>query len=67
MKRTLHVRYLDFRPVESTEGAYMGCDFTGEVVKVGPNLKVDLKEGDKVSATVIGGECLGYVFASPPT
>ncbi|KAF9785212.1 GroES-like protein [Thelephora terrestris] len=37
-----------------TEGAHIGCDFTGEVVKLGPNLKVDLKAGDKVSATIVG-------------
>ena len=39
-----------------SEGAYIGCDLTGEVVKLGPNLKVDLKVGDRVSATVAGSK-----------
>lgn len=42
-----------------TQGAYVGCDFTGEVVKLGPNLKVDLKVGDKVSATIVGNAISG--------
>jgi len=32
---------------------------TGEVVKLGPNLKVDLKVGDRVSASVAGSKYSG--------
>jgi NADPH:quinone reductase-like Zn-dependent oxidoreductase len=51
-----------------SEGAYIGCDLTGEVVKLGPNLKVDLKVGDRVSVSVAGSEysadvCLKGNFA----
>ena len=42
------------------QGAYAGCDFTGEVVKLGPNLKVNLEIGDKVSATVTGSKSSSY-------
>lgn len=43
-----------------SEGAYVGCDFAGEVVKLGPNLQVDLKIGDRVSATVAGSKYSDY-------
>ncbi|KAF9648259.1 GroES-like protein [Thelephora ganbajun] len=36
-------------------GTYIGCDFAGEVVRVGPNLKTDIKVGDKVASSVRGG------------
>jgi len=39
-----------------TQGAYIGCDFAGEVVRVGPNLKINIKVGDRVGASVVGGE-----------
>lgn len=61
----LRVRYLahKFFPAE---GAYIGCDFTGEIVNLGPDLEVDLKVGDKVSATIIGSKCSRHTFAHPP-
>jgi len=36
-------------------GTYVGCDFAGEVVQVGPNPKTDIKVGDKVASSVRGG------------
>jgi len=42
-----------------SEGAYIGCDLTGEVVKLGPNLIVDLKVGDRVSASIAGNSASG--------
>lgn len=53
----VHLRawYLAYR-FFPTEGAYIGCDFTGEVVKLGPNLKVDIKIGDRVTASVAGSK-----------
>lgn len=36
-------------------GTYIGCDFAGEVVQVGPNLKTNVKVGDKVASSVRGG------------
>lgn len=36
-------------------GAYVGCDFAGEVVQVGPNVKTCVKVGDKVASSVRGG------------
>ena len=36
-------------------GSYIGCDFAGEVVQVGPNLKTGIKVGDKVASSVRGG------------
>ena len=42
------------------EGAYAGCDFTGEVVKLGPNLRVGVEIGDRVSATVTGSKSPSY-------
>jgi len=41
------------------DGAYIGCDLAGEVVKLGRNLKVDLKLGDPVSAVVAGDAVSG--------
>jgi len=62
----IRVRAIGLNPIDvatyrffPTPGAYIGCDFTGEVVKLGPNLKVALKVGDKVSATVIGNTVSG--------
>lgn len=40
--------------LRTTPGNYAGCDFAGEIVKVGPNPKVNFKIGDKVSASVSG-------------
>jgi len=34
---------------------YIGCDFAGEVVQVGPNPKTNIKVGDKVASSVRGG------------
>ena len=39
----------------SPPGAILGCDFSGTVVKLGPNPKVNLKVGDKVAGCVHGG------------
>jgi len=40
----------------STEpGTILGCDFAGIVVQTGPNLRVPLKVGDKVAASLRGG------------
>ena len=36
-------------------GTHIGCDFAGEVVKVGPNLKTNVKVGDKVASAIRGG------------
>lgn len=36
-------------------GTCIGCDFAGEVVQVGPNLKTNIKVGDKVASTTRGG------------
>ena len=49
------MRYLVYKLFPS-EGAYIGCDLTGEVVKLGSNLKVGLKVGDRVGASVAGGK-----------
>ncbi|KIR68814.1 hypothetical protein I312_100089 [Cryptococcus bacillisporus CA1280] len=39
----------------SVPGVINGCDYAGTVVKVGPDLKIPLKVGDKVAGTVHGG------------
>jgi NADPH:quinone reductase-like Zn-dependent oxidoreductase len=39
----------------SPPGAIIGCDFSGTVVKLGPNPKVNLHVGDKVAGCVHGG------------
>ncbi|RSH95675.1 hypothetical protein EHS25_000767 [Saitozyma podzolica] len=39
----------------SPPGAIIGCDFSGTVVKLGPNPKVNLRVGDKVAGCVHGG------------
>ena len=36
-------------------GTILGCDFAGIVVQTGPNLRVPLKVGDKVAASLRGG------------
>lgn len=36
-------------------GSYVGSDFAGEVVQVGPNLRTGIKVGDKVASSVRGG------------
>ena len=56
---SIRARYLAYR-FFPTQGAYIGCDFVGEVVKLGPNLKIDVKIGDKISATVVGSKCSSY-------
>ena len=43
-----------------SDGAYIGCDLAGEIVKLGPNLQIDLKVGDRVSGSVAGGEYSNY-------
>lgn len=37
------------------DGAFIGSDLAGEVVKLGPNLVNDIKIGDVVGASIIGG------------
>jgi NADPH:quinone reductase-like Zn-dependent oxidoreductase len=39
----------------SPPGAIIGCDFSGTVVKLGPNPKVSLRVGDRVAGCVHGG------------
>jgi len=39
----------------AVEGAFVGSDLSGEVVKLGPNLQKDIKIGDVVGASVVGG------------
>lgn len=58
-RASLHARYLAHKYFP-TEGAYTGCDFTGEVVKLGPNLKFGIEIGDRVSATVTGSKSSSY-------
>jgi len=36
-------------------GTILGCDFAGIVVRVGSNLRVPVKVGDKVAASLRGG------------
>lgn len=36
------------------EGAFVGADLSGEVVKLGPNLRKDIKIGDVVGASIVG-------------
>ena len=36
-------------------GTILGCDFAGTVVQAGPNLRVPVKVGDKVAASLRGG------------
>ena len=36
------------------EGAFVGSDLSGEVVKLGPNLQKDIKIGDVVGASIVG-------------
>ena len=36
------------------EGAFVGSDLSGEVVKLGPNLQKDIKIGDAVGASIVG-------------
>jgi NADPH:quinone reductase-like Zn-dependent oxidoreductase len=52
---SLRARYVAYKYFP-TQGAHIGCDYTGEVVKLGSNLKVDIKVGDKVSATIAGSK-----------
>lgn len=47
-------RYLVAR-MYPAEGAFVGSDLSGEVVKLGPNLQKDIKIGDVVGASVVGG------------
>ena len=37
-------------------GNYSGCDFAGEIIKIGPNPKANFTIGDKVSASVTGSK-----------
>lgn len=46
-----HVKW----PMLNKAGAYSGCDFAGEVVQVGPNLRANVKVGDRVASSVRGG------------
>ena len=45
---------VDLQPVFS-QGQMVGCDYCGVVVKVGSEVKTDLKPGDKVVGAVAGG------------
>ena len=44
------------------EGAFVGSDLSGEVVKLGPNLQKDVKIGDVVGASVVGSMVLAFVI-----
>jgi len=62
----IRTRAIGVNPIDATahrlfpsEGAYIGCDLTGEVVKLGPNLQVNLKVGDRVGASVAGNSVSG--------
>lgn len=44
------------------EGAFVGSDLSGEVVKLGPNLQKDIKIGDVVGASVVGSTILAFVI-----
>ena len=37
------------------DGSYVGSDFAGEVVQVGPKVKTNVKVGDRVASSVRGG------------
>lgn len=39
----------------TSPGTIIGCDFAGIVVQAGPNLRVPVKVGDKVAASLRGG------------
>ena len=39
----------------TSPGTILGCDFAGIVVQAGPNLRVPMKVGDKVAASLRGG------------
>lgn len=39
----------------TSPGTILGCDFAGIVVQTGPNLRVPVKVGDKVAASLRGG------------
>ncbi|KAF9646177.1 GroES-like protein [Thelephora ganbajun] len=39
----------------TSPGTILGCDFAGVVVQVGPNLRVPVKVGNKVAASLRGG------------
>ncbi|WWD01748.1 hypothetical protein V866_008694 [Kwoniella sp. B9012] len=56
------VEYADQNPGDwkvaswiSLDGALQGCDYAGTVVKLGSNLKSDLKVGDTVAGMITGG------------
>lgn len=40
---------------DTRPGTILGCDFAGVVVQAGPNLRVPVKIGDKVAASLRGG------------
>ncbi|WWC61457.1 uncharacterized protein I303_104041 [Kwoniella dejecticola CBS 10117] len=43
----------------SVDGMTQGCDYSGTIVKLGSNLKVDLQVGDKIAGTITGGTVKG--------
>nr|XP_019013228.1 uncharacterized protein I206_01293 [Kwoniella pini CBS 10737]OCF52009.1 hypothetical protein I206_01293 [Kwoniella pini CBS 10737] len=56
------VAYVSLNPTDwkhasfvSVDGVTLGCDFSGEVVKLGSNLKTPLQVGDRVAGSVHGG------------
>ena len=46
-------------PDISVPGSTLGCDYSGTVVKVGNNLTVPLKVGDRIAGAVHGGKYIG--------
>jgi NADPH:quinone reductase-like Zn-dependent oxidoreductase len=46
-------------------GKYSGCDFAGEIIKIGPNPKVNFTIGDRVSASVTGSKSRNLRSRSP--
>ena len=47
------------------EGAFVGSDLSGVVVKLGPNLQNDIKIGDVVGASIVGSTFLLKAFCHP--
>jgi NADPH:quinone reductase-like Zn-dependent oxidoreductase len=46
------------------EGAFVGSDLSGEVVKLGPNLQKDIKIGDVVGASVVGSTLYPWMLVA---
>ena len=48
----------------SSDGGLVGCDFSGIVEEVGPQVTKQLKKGDRVCGVVYGGAFAEYVVAN---